>query len=60
MSQKFLLVGFKWIENISQFNKDFIESYKEGSDERYFLEVKAQYPRNVQILHTLKNENGES
>ena len=52
MSQKFLLVGFKWIENISQFNKDFIESYKEGSDERYFLEVKAQYPENLHILHT--------
>ena len=36
--------GFMRVEEISQFNKDFIESYHEESDEGYFLEVDVQYP----------------
>ena len=30
---------FKWVEQISQFNEDFIKSYYEESDEGCFLEV---------------------
>ena len=43
--------GFKWIENILQFNKDVIENYNEDSDEGYFLEVNVQYPENLHNLH---------
>ena len=43
--------GFKWIENILQFNKDVIENYNEDSDEGYFLEVNVQYPDNLHNLH---------
>ena len=32
VSQKLPVAGFKWVENMSQFNKDFIEYYKEGSE----------------------------
>ena len=35
---------FKWVENTSQFNKDFIQNYNEDSHEGYFLEVDVQYP----------------
>ena len=32
-------VWLKWVENKSQFNKDFIENYNEDSDKGYFLNV---------------------
>ena len=34
--QKFLVYGFKWVENTSQC---FIENYNEDSDEGYFPKV---------------------
>ena len=51
ISQKLPIIGFKWIENASQFNEDFIKSYNEESDERYFIEVYVQYPEKVHDLH---------
>ena len=51
ISQKLPIIGFKWIENASQFNEDFIKSYNEESDERYFIEVDVQYPEKVHDLH---------
>ena len=51
MSQKYLVNNFEWIEEISQFNEDFIKSYNEESDEGYFLEVDVQYPKKLQEFH---------
>ena len=45
MSQKLPVDGFKWVENKSQFSKDFTESYNEHSEEGYFLEVDVQYSK---------------
>ena len=42
---------FKWVQDISEFNEDFIKSYNDNSDEGYFLEIDIQYPENV---HTFK------
>ena len=53
MSQKFPANNFKWIKDTSQFNEDFTKSYNGESDERYFLEVDAQYPEK---LHDLYND----
>ena len=39
MSQKRPVNGFKWVKNLSTFNKRFIESYNENSNKGYFLEV---------------------
>ena len=44
MSLKLPVNKFKWIEDISQFNEDFIKNYNGESNEGYFLEVDAQYP----------------
>ena len=44
---------FKWVEGISEFNKNFIKSYNNESDKGYFLEVDVQYPEN---LHSLNND----
>ena len=43
MSQKLLVNNFEWIEDISQFNADFMKNYNENNDEVYFLEVNFQY-----------------
>ena len=39
MSQKLPVNVFKWVEDLSEFNEDFIKSYNEESDKAYFLEV---------------------
>ena len=46
MSQKLPVDSFEWIEETSQFNKDFIKSYNEESDEGYVLEVDVQSQKN--------------
>ena len=53
MSQKLPVNCFKWIENASQFNEDFIKNYNEESDEGYFLEVDIQY---TEELHEIPND----
>ena len=53
MSQTLPVCDFKWVENTSQFNKDFIENYNEDSDKGYFVEVGVQYPKE---LHNLYND----
>ena len=51
MSQKLPINQFEWIEETSQFSKDFIKNYNEESDERYFLEVDVQYLKKLHELH---------
>ena len=51
MSQKLPVNNFEWIKDTSQFNKDFIESCNEESDEGYFLEVDVQYLEKLYELH---------
>ena len=51
MSQKLLLKYFKWVEDVSEPNEDFIKCYSDESDERYFLEVDVQYPENLHNLY---------
>ena len=38
--------GFQWVENKTQFNEHFINSFNEEENELYFLEVASQYPKN--------------
>ena len=50
MSHMLLLGTFKWVEETSQFSKDFIENYNEDKDIGYFLEVDLQYPEELHEL----------
>ena len=49
ISQKLPGNNFEQIEDVSEFNEDFIKNYNEGSDERYFLEV-----NNIQCFERLR------
>ena len=53
MSKKVLVNYFESIKDISQFKKDFINSYNEESGERYFIEAGVQY---IQYLFKLMNQ----
>ena len=50
---KITLRLFKWVEETSQFNEDFIKSYNKDSDIGYFPRVVV---RNTEKLHELHNE----
>ena len=50
MSQKLSVDGFKWKENISKFNEDFIKNYDEDSNKGYILEVDVEYPKNLHMI----------
>ena len=44
MSQKLSVNDFKWVEETSHLDKDFIKIYNEDSDIGYFIETDVQYP----------------
>ena len=51
LSQKLSVNDFKLVEEASEFNEDFVESWNDESDEEYFLEVDFQYPENLHNIH---------
>ena len=51
MIKKFPVNGFKWIEDLSEFNEDFIKNYDENGDVGYFLEVDIKYLKKLSDLH---------
>ena len=46
LSKKLLLNGFKWIENLSEFNKDFIRSCDKKIKKNIFLNLTFSIPKN--------------
>ena len=48
MSQKLPKNNFKWVEDTSRINEEFIRNYNENSNKGYILEVDVKYPK---ILH---------
>ena len=53
MSQKLTVNDFKWVEDFSELNEDFIKNFNDESDGRYFLEADVHYLEN---LHNLPND----
>ena len=54
--QKRPVNNFEWIEDISQFNEDFIAYYNEESDQGYFVKVDVQYREELHDLDNLHND----
>ena len=51
MSQKLPVNDYKWVEQTSQFNADFMKTYNNDSNEGCFFQVDVQYPQNLHNLH---------
>ena len=52
MSQKLPVNGFKWLEDASRINEEFIKNYNENNDKGYILEVDVKNPRKLHDLHS--------
>ena len=52
MSQKLPVNNFKWIEDTSRINEEFIKNYNENSNKGYILEVDVKYPKQLHDLHS--------
>ena len=52
MSQKLPVNSFKWKNNTSKFNQEFIKNYGEDSNKGYIIEVDVEYPKYLQDLHS--------
>ena len=50
ISQKLSVNGFKWLEDLSEFNESFIKNYDENSDRGYFFVLDAEYQKIYLIL----------
>ena len=64
MSKKVPVNGFKWENDLSRFNENFIKNDNENSDVGYFLEVDIEYPKQLWSYHKtyhfyLKEKNYE-
>ena len=52
MSQKLQRNNFKWVEDTSIINEEFIKNYNENSYKGYILEVDVKYPEKLHDLHS--------
>ena len=52
MSQKLPVNNFKWIEDTSKINEEFIKHYDENKNKGYILEVDVKYPKKLHDIHS--------
>ena len=52
MTEKFPVRGFKWVNDISKMDEDFVKDYDKNDNKGYILEVDVDYPNKLQNLHS--------
>ena len=52
ISQKLPKNNFKWVEDTSRINEEFIKNYNENNNKGYILEVDVKYPKKLYDLHS--------
>ena len=52
MTEKFPVKGFRWIEDISKIDEDFVKVYNKNDNKGYILDVDVDYPSKLQNLHS--------
>ena len=52
MSQKLPVNNFKWVNDVTEINEEFIKNYYENSKKGYILEVDVKYPKKLHDLHS--------
>ena len=51
MTEKLPVRGFKWVNEISIIDEDFVKDYNKNDNKGYILDVDVDYPRKLQNLH---------
>ena len=52
MSQKLPVNSFKWVEDTSKINEEFIKKYNENNKKGYIPEVDVKYPKKLYDSHS--------
>ena len=52
MTEKLPVRGFRWMDDISRMDEDFVRGYDKNDNKGYILEVDADYPNELQNLHS--------
>ena len=52
MTEKLPVRGFKWVNDISKIDEDFVKDYNKNDNEGYILDVDVDYPSKLQNLHS--------
>ena len=52
MTEKLPVRGFKWMEDISKVDEDFVKVYNKNDNKGYILDVDVDYPSKLQNLHS--------
>ena len=52
MTEKLPVKGFKWVNDISKIDEDFVKVYNKNDNKGYILDVDVDYPSKLQNLHS--------
>ena len=52
MTEKLPVRGFRWMEDISKIDEDFVKVYNKNDNKGYILDVDVDYPNKLQNLHS--------
>ena len=52
MTEKLPVRGFKWVNDISKIDEDFVKDYNKNDNKSYILDVDVDYPSKLQNLHS--------
>ena len=52
VTEKLPVRGFKWMEDISKIDEDFVKVYNKNDNKGYILDVDVDYPSKLQNLHS--------
>ena len=52
MSEKLAVDGFEWVDDISEIEENFINSYDEDSNVGYFIKADIKYPKEIHNKHS--------
>ena len=52
MTEKLPVRGFRWMDDISKIDEDFVKVYNKNDSKGYILDVDVDYPNKLQNLHS--------
>ena len=52
MTEKLPVRGFRWMDDISRMDEDFVRGYDKNDNKGYIFEVDVDYPNEIQNLHS--------